>query len=205
MLKPLKYLLSYPDLVRVLTQSVYVEDVVFGADTKEEAYSLYTNSKEVLGNGSFNLRNFITNLPTLQKAIKELSQLNGEPLVTIESEETYVESTLPSPCHLCDEPRVLGVRWNVKQDQLMISLAALAEIVTQVIPTKRNVVSVIGQIYDLLGFLSPVTIQFKKLMQKVCKANWDGIRHCRESCWRSGTRLFGTWKGEHRLQYPDAT
>ena len=86
--------------------------------------------------------------------MKELSQLNVEPRVTIESEGTYVELTLPSPCHLCDEPRVLGVRWNVQRDQLMISLAALAEIATQVIPLKRNVVSVIGQIYDPLGFLS---------------------------------------------------
>ena len=57
----------------------------------------------------------------------------------------------------------------------MISLAPLAEIATQVIPTKRKVVSVIGQIYDSLKFLSPVTIQFKKLMQKVCNAKlgWD--------------------------------
>ena len=40
---------------------MYVDDVVFGADTEEEAYSLYTNSKEVLGHMCFNLRKFIAN------------------------------------------------------------------------------------------------------------------------------------------------
>ena len=64
---------------------MYVDDAVFGADTEDEAYSLYTNSKDVLGHRSFNLRKFITNSRTLQKAvnIKELSQLNVEPRVTM--------------------------------------------------------------------------------------------------------------------------
>ena len=114
---------------------------------------------------------------TLQKAIniEELSQLKVDPRVTIESEETYVEWTLPTPYRFCDEPRVLWVRWNIQQDQLIISLDSLAKIATQVSPNKTNVVSVIRQIYDPLGFLFPVTIQYKKLIQKVCKAKleWD--------------------------------
>ena len=79
--------------------------------------------------------------------------------VSIEaSEETYVESMLPTPCSLPDEQRVLGVRRNVKRDQLVISLDAVVKTAAQVDPTKRNVISVIGQIYDPLGFLSPATI-----------------------------------------------
>ena len=50
-----KCFLSHPYLIRVLTQSMYVDDVMFGADTEEEAYSLFTNSKEVPGHGSLNL------------------------------------------------------------------------------------------------------------------------------------------------------
>ena len=42
---------------------------------------------------------------------------------------------------------------------------------------KRNVISVIGQIYDPLGFLSPVTIRFKTLMQELCKTKvgWEQL------------------------------
>ena len=38
---------------------MFGDDVVFGADMEEEAYSLLTNSKEVLDHGSFNLQKFI--------------------------------------------------------------------------------------------------------------------------------------------------
>ena len=46
------------------------------------------------------------------------------------------------------------------KDQLIfdIDLAHLVERARRLEPTKRNVVSIIGQIYDLLGYLAPVTI-----------------------------------------------
>ena len=80
---------------------------------------------------------------------------------------------LPHAIFVMSRGSLHGVRWNVLQDQLIISLDALTKIATQVSSAKRNVV--IGQFYDPLGFLSPVTIQFKNLRQKVCKAKlgWD--------------------------------
>ena len=179
-----KYVISHPELVKILTQSIYVDDAVCGADTEEDAFTLYASSKEVLSHGSFNLRKFVTNSPTLQKSIdsKEtipMSRTNTEHDVTVEaSEETYVESTLPITHYSCpNEQKVLGVRCNVTHDQLVISLDGMVETAAQVDPTKRNVVSLIGQIYDPLGFISPVTIQFKKLMQ----VNWGGTSHWREN------------------------
>ena len=47
--------MSHPQLAKVVAQSMYVDDVVFGADTEEEADALFTSSKEILGHGSFNL------------------------------------------------------------------------------------------------------------------------------------------------------
>ena len=90
---------------------MYVDDVVFGADTKEEAYALFMNLKEVLSKGSFNLQKFTTNSPTLQRAIRieELSQSNIESSDTIESGKVYIESTLPTPCSLSDKRKVLGL------------------------------------------------------------------------------------------------
>ena len=40
---------------------------------------------------------------------------------------------------------------------------------------KRNVISLVGRIYDPLGFLAPVTIRYKILFQKLCKSkiDWD--------------------------------
>ena len=33
-----KYQISHPELVKILMQSIYVDDVVLGADTEEDAY-----------------------------------------------------------------------------------------------------------------------------------------------------------------------
>ena len=73
------------------------------------------------------------------------------------------------------EHKVLRVRWNPIEDPLIFDLTPVAERVARIRPTKKNVVSVIGQIYDPLGYLSPVTIAFKILMQEVCKTKlgWD--------------------------------
>ena len=47
-------------------QSTYVDDVVSGADNEEEADEFYQRSKEILLDGSFNLRKFVTNSILLQ-------------------------------------------------------------------------------------------------------------------------------------------
>ena len=43
-----KFSSSHPELVRELLRSIYVDDVIFGADDKDSAYELYTNSKSIL-------------------------------------------------------------------------------------------------------------------------------------------------------------
>ena len=55
--------------MNILTESTYVDDVIFGADTEAEAHELYRSSKEVMSNGQFNLRKFVTNTPSLQSSI----------------------------------------------------------------------------------------------------------------------------------------
>ena len=77
---------------------------------------------------------------------------------------------------------------------MIISLDALTKIAAKVNPTKRNVIRVIGQIYDPLGFLSPVTIQFKKLMQDLLKAKLGWDQALPGELLNSGTTSFKTWK-----------
>ena len=180
-----KYQISHPEVVKILMQSIYVDDVILGADTEEDAYALYACSKEILSNGSFNLRKFVTNSSSLQKSIDaqettststKTNKTVDNPVGVEESEDTYIESTLPVNHHSHpDEQKVLGVCWNVLRDQLVFSLDGILETATRLDPTKRHVVSLIGQIYDPLGFLSPVTIRFKTLMQELCKTKlgWD--------------------------------
>ena len=176
----LEHVDAEPAIVEKLMRAFYVDDVVTGANDEDEAYSLYRISKNVLRKGGFNLRKFCSNSALLQMMIDR--QENLEPKSTphtpelTEADETYASVTLGSSNdqHF-GERRVLGVRWDVSSDEFVMSLEDIKSAATDAKPTKRAIVSLVGKIYDPLGFLSPVVICFKIFLQELCKAqlSWD--------------------------------
>ena len=96
--------------------------------------------------------------------------------MVMSSEESYSSSVLGTGQELhSGEQKVLGVRWNVSSDQIVLNLDEVASILLTLEPTKRNIVSLVGKIFDPLGFLSPVVIRFKIFFQELCEAKleWD--------------------------------
>ena len=51
----------------------------------------------------------------------------------------------------------------------------MADLAQEVQATKRNVISVSSKIYDLMGFISPLTVNLKLMFQELClaKGDWD--------------------------------
>ena len=74
-----------------------------------------------------------------------------------------------------NEQKILGVRWNYVQDELLFDLNELAILISTIEPTKRHIVGVTAKFYDPLGFVSPVIVRFKILFQELCssKVDWD--------------------------------
>ena len=70
---------------------------------------------------------------------------------------------------------MLGVRWCVETDHFVLDVSEVGHQARSLSPTKRNIVSLVGRIYDPLGFLSPVVIRLKSLFQELCelKLGWD--------------------------------
>ena len=170
-----EYSRSHPQLVKTLSQSTYVDDIISGAKSVDDAYLLYKESKSLLKEGGFNLRKFITNSSQLQERIDEDEGVLHA-CKNPELEETYTRSTLGTNQSLrSGEQKILGVRWNVFADQLVIDVSNVAHLARELEPTKRHIVSVVGRFYDPLGFISPVVIQFKILFQELCrtKLDWD--------------------------------
>ena len=85
-----KYVTSHPETVAKLTASLYVDDVVSGAQDKEGAYQLYLESKSVLQEGGFNLHKFVANVNSLQLKIDEKGQLT-----VLVMEKQHTEATCP--------------------------------------------------------------------------------------------------------------
>ena len=113
-----KFSNSHCDLVELLEESTYVDDIVTGADSDERACEIYHQSKEVFKQGGFNLRKFHTNAPLLQAKIDaaEESAKGKDDKTNHNLEDTYADTTLGR--HHSVDLKVLGVPWNPQEDCL---------------------------------------------------------------------------------------
>jgi hypothetical protein len=126
-------------------RSVYVDNVVFGADNDETAYQLFIDSKELLKKGGFNLRKFVNNNPDLKQKIDFVEGITG-----MGSREKLV----------------LGVQWNIEKDEFVFRIPEIVNEESEAIVTWHYVVHSVGKFFYPIGILSPVVIRIKMLFQE---------------------------------------
>ena len=133
---------SQRTLVDKLLRSFYIDDVITGADTEEDAFRLYTESKELLKSSGFNFRKFTFNNLALQQ---KFSIAEGV-IPTQACEETYTQMTLgKAQPSFRGERKVLGVIWNIDLDKIVVDLRIAAKSAVELGLTKRNIVSLSGR------------------------------------------------------------
>ena len=73
--------------------------------------------------------------------------------------------------HSASYPKALGIAWNSDND----TIATHVQLPSSFVPTKRGLISDIARTFDVLGWISPVILQTKLLMQQlwVLKLGWD--------------------------------
>ena len=82
---------SHPDLIQLLLYSFYVDDLTTGANSDDEAHSVYDKSKHILKDGGFNMPKFRTNSLSLQKKVEAIEGASSDHSLV---EETYMGATL---------------------------------------------------------------------------------------------------------------
>ena len=55
---------------------------------------------------------------------------------------------------------VLCINWNLAEDQLSFDVTFVIRLMHKLEPKKRNIVSLATRIYNPLGIISPLTVQF---------------------------------------------
>ena len=139
-----KYETTHPELVRKLCRSIYIDDLASGGHNEEETYKIFVLSREILKDAGFNLRKFYSNSATLQAKVNPeeavdmtLERLPLEVSPTEELEDSYSSSTLGSRQKLhSGEQKVLGMRWDMSSDQLLLDLEDMASTAMALTPTK---------------------------------------------------------------------
>ncbi|XP_070068132.1 uncharacterized protein [Drosophila takahashii] len=148
--------LTHPRASKVIRGCMYVDDVLSGADSAEEAHLTIRELQSALDSAGFPLRKWTSNHKEVLAHIETNHLLNAEFL------EIDTESTA----------KTLGVRWKATSDEFFFAPPDLSNEATL---TKRHVLSQIAKLFDPAGWLAPFVICAKIFMQEIWlhDLGWD--------------------------------
>ncbi|XP_043494166.1 uncharacterized protein LOC122519065 [Polistes fuscatus] len=133
----------FPLGARCLQTETYVDDIFAGADDIATAIRKRVDIVELLASAGIQLDKWAANYSELlPDAVRQVAEKS------IENDQTV---------------KTLGVRWVPEQDEFRFDAASIADMAAA--HTKRSVLSNIARLFDPLGWLSPVTVVAKILMQ----------------------------------------
>ena len=133
-----------------LLQNLYVDNILSGCHNEEESVAFYIEARKVLSEANFNLRSFASNSKDLCDLAKKDQAADGS-----------------------EQVNTLGLVWNTISDELSLTQKVLSP--NHSSATKREVLQQSSKVFDPLGFVSPVTVSAKLLLQQLWqkKLPWD--------------------------------
>lgn len=149
-----------PKVSQIIKNDFYVDDVLFGADSIQEASQLGVSLFNVLHQAGFELRKWHSN------SIDIIENITSTKL---SSQTEALESIDICPT---ETAKTLGLKWLCHDDKLIYKIGLTFK---ERRVSKRIILSGISQIFDPLGLVSPCVILVKVLMQKLWleKLSWD--------------------------------
>ncbi|XP_048003936.1 uncharacterized protein LOC125240133 [Leguminivora glycinivorella] len=152
---------EFPIAAEKTIKNTYMDDMLIALDMSEqEARRVVNDVYELNMRASFELRGFASNHPEVIADV-----VNSK-------EETTVIGASDSEC-------TLGLKWNHKRDTLgfNVNFRNTPENVLdgRELPTKRQVTSSAMSIFDPIGYISPISVLGKALMQEIWRTGigWD--------------------------------
>ena len=148
---------AMPELVAELRRSLYVDDLISGRPTVNEALQLKHDAVTVFQDARLTLHKWHSNASEVeegeQKTCDEQS-FAKEQLGVVQGGETTL----------------LGLKWNKTQDTIAVLIPP-----EKAAMTKRGVLRKLAKIYDPLGLVSPLVLQGKFIYRDLCNAKvaWD--------------------------------
>ena len=174
---------GYPETVDHINKSFYVDDLLAGSDTIEGAIKLQRELSLILSKAGFTLRKFRSSEP---QVVSEIPPDLVEAMPKMELMDN----------HTSKYPKALGIGWNSQTDTVAVAINTPGNYEC----TKRGVLGDISKTFDVLGWLCPVILPMKLLMQQLWDPNlgWDAplseelrIRH---KTWREELGQLAGWE-----------
>ena len=144
-------------VINTVERNFYVDDCLKSLSSEAAAITHVHNLQALLSRGGFKLTKWISNSRKVIEAIPahercaELKKLD------------FYKNELPSQ-------RALGLQWCVESDTFTFNICLRTRPFT-----RRGILSVIGSVFDPLGFVVPFILNAKQILQDLCriKLGWD--------------------------------
>ncbi|XP_025997421.1 uncharacterized protein LOC113005763 [Solenopsis invicta] len=172
---------SYPRAAKVIESHLYVDDLLTGAETINDARTLRNEIITLLARGGFSIRQWASN---------DKRVVNDLPISALH--ENFALDTDRAL-------KTLGVTWNARDDKIYYATKSIGN-TTKI--TKRTILSEIAKIFDPLGLLGPVILYIKKIMQHVwrCGLQWD--ESVPQNIYTEWLKFVKQWETMGRVSFP---
>lgn len=136
----------------------YIDDLMTGCEDNDEAMQIYEEMNGLMNAGGFQLQKWNSNSSQFLSQIDAKNKNSNNLMVMLDKSDNKF--------------KVLGLYWNRNSDnfEYVINLPESTQPIT-----KRQILSDIARLYDPIGWIAPVVVKAKMIIQKVWKAglDWD--------------------------------
>ncbi|XP_045503995.1 uncharacterized protein LOC123700724 [Colias croceus] len=146
---------NYTDTA-VIKRAFYMDDLMTGNENIEKTRNMCKEITEILAKGGFQMQKWSSNSEEVLNYLQR-NDIDARDKINIK---------------LDDVIRILGLTWDRKDDAFKVSVN-LPEMKLPV--TKRTILSDVARLFDPFGWLSPVIVTAKILIQRLwlCSLGWD--------------------------------
>lgn len=151
-----KHQKEFPLASEIIKNDFYVDDLISGAESLEEAERIRSEVESVLHGAGLQLRKWSSNDPLLMNKIpasehEKLLRINGNDVI-----------------------KALGIVWQPSTDELQF-IDPLENVKNCNRITKRSILADVARLFDPLGLVNPVIVVGKMFLQRLwlVKVEWD--------------------------------
>ncbi|XP_061724166.1 uncharacterized protein LOC133530287 [Cydia pomonella] len=150
---------NYPRGAAVVRNSFYMDDLMTGHEDLDEMKATCKEINTLLKAGGFEMQKWSSNSEEL---LKDLVDGTKTPEPVKDKKEIKLDKII----------KILGLTWDRKDDTFHVSVNLPA---SRIPVTKRVILSDVASLFDPFGWLSPVVITAKIMIQKLwlCHCGWD--------------------------------
>ena len=145
------------EVVKTVKRNFYVDDCLKSVKSAENAIEVVDQLRRILSKGGFRLTKLLCNRSEVLDSIPQTERAPSLLDLDLGKEKPPIQ-------------RTLGLYWDMESDKFTFK-----GVLKDRPNTRRAILSLTSSVYDPLGFVAPIILPAKKLLQDLCtqKLGWD--------------------------------